>query len=128
MSEMSNQNSDNNDVNRVEPVGEGSSPARSYLVRQGRPDRHPTNVRTKWSKNVNKIVMECFFKSKRFDDDSQLIRRYRQQMMQKCKEHGVFKITGQRLCDQARAIRKNVWLSDLELENIGRMIKAEGEI
>ena len=49
-------------------------------------------------------------------------------MMQECKEHGVFKITGQRLCDQARANRKNVWLSDLELENIGRMIKAEGEI
>ena len=72
--------------------------------------------------------MECFFKSKRFDDDGQLIRGYRQQMMQECKEHGVFKITGQRLCDQARAIRKNVWLSDLELENIGRMIKAEGEI
>ena len=62
MSEISNQNSDNNGVNRVGPVGEGSSLARSYLVRQGRPGLHPTNVRTKRSKNVNKIVMECFFK------------------------------------------------------------------
>ena len=48
--------------------------------------------------------------------------------MQEWKEHGVFEITEQRLCDQARAIRKNGWLSDLELENIQRMIEAESEI
>ena len=30
--------------------------------------------------------------------------------------------------DQARAIRKNGWLSDLELQNIRRMTKAESEI
>ena len=47
-------------------------------------------------------------------------------MMQEWKEHGVFEITEQRLCDQARAIRKNGWLSDLEFENI-RMIEAESE-
>ena len=49
-------------------------------------------------------------------------------MVQEWKEHGVFAIIEQRLCDQARAIRKNGWLSDLELENIWRMIKAESEI
>ena len=49
-------------------------------------------------------------------------------MMQEWKEHGVFEITEQRLCDQARAIRKNGWLSDLEHENIRRMIEAESEI
>ena len=48
--------------------------------------------------------------------------------MQEWIEHGVFEITEQRLCDQARAIRKNCWLSDLELENIQRMIEAESEI
>ena len=32
------------------------------------------------------------------------------------------------MCDQARAIRKNGWLSDRELENIRRMIEAESEI
>ena len=32
------------------------------------------------------------------------------------------------MCDQARAIRKNGWLSDLELENIQRIIEAESEI
>ena len=49
-------------------------------------------------------------------------------MMQKWKEHGVFEITEQRLCDQARAIRKNSCLSDLELENIRRRIDTESEI
>ena len=49
-------------------------------------------------------------------------------MTQEWKEHVVFEITEQRLCDQARAIRKNGWLSDFELENIWRMIDAESEI
>ena len=49
-------------------------------------------------------------------------------MMQERKEHRGFEITEERLCDQARAIRKNGWLSDLELENIWRMIETESEI
>ena len=72
--------------------------------------------------------MECFFRSKTLDDDRKPIRGYRQRMMQEWKEHRVFEITEQRLCDQARAIRKNGWLSDLELENIRRMTEAESEI
>ena len=128
MSEMSNQNSENNSVNRAGSVEEGSSPGRCSLVRQWGPGCHPTTIRTKWSKNVNKIVMECFFRSKPFDDDGKPIRGYRQRMMQEWKEHGVFEITEQRLCDQARAIRKNGWLCDSERKNIWRMIGAESEI
>ena len=47
--------------------------------------------------------------------------------MQEKKENGVFEITKQRLCDQARAIRKNSWLPDLELENIQRVTEVESE-
>ena len=72
--------------------------------------------------------MECFFRGKPFDDDGKSTRGYRQRMMQEWKELGVFEITEQRLCDQARAVRKNGWLSNLELENIRRMIGAESEI
>ena len=43
-------------------------------------------------------------------------------------KHGVFQITEQQLCDQARALRKNGWLSNLELDNIRRMIEAKSEI
>ena len=49
-------------------------------------------------------------------------------MMQEWNKHGVFEITEQRLCEQARAIRKNGSLSDLELENIQRIIEAESQI
>ena len=49
-------------------------------------------------------------------------------MMQEWKKHGVFEISEQRLCNQARAIRKNSWLSDLELENSRRMIDTENQI
>ena len=107
MSEMSNQNSENNSINKTGPVGEGSSPGRCFLVRQWGPGRHPTTVRTKWSKNMDKIVTKCFFRSKPFDDDGKPIRGYRQRMMQKWKEHGIFEITEQPLYDQARAVRKN---------------------
>ena len=72
--------------------------------------------------------MECFFRGKPFDDDGKSTGGYRQRMMQEWKELGVFEITEQRLCDQARAVRKNGWLSNLELENIRRMIGAESEI
>ena len=58
MSEMSNENSENNSVNRAGPVGGGSSHSRCSLARQQGPGRHPTTVRTKLSKKVNKIVME----------------------------------------------------------------------
>ena len=82
MCEMSNQNSENNGANRAGPVGEGSSPGRCSLVGQRGPGRHLTTVRTKWFKNENKTVMECFFRSKHFDDDRKPIRGYRQRMMQ----------------------------------------------
>ena len=77
MSNISNQSSKTNSVNRAGPVGEVSSSGRCSLVQQRGPGRHPTTVRRKWSKNVNKIVMECFFKSKPFDDNSKSIRGYR---------------------------------------------------
>ena len=71
-----------NSINRAGPVGEGSLPSRCFLVQQQGSHHHHTTVRTKWSKNVNKIVMECFFRSKPFDGGSKPIRGYRQQMMQ----------------------------------------------
>ena len=69
--------------------------------------------------------MTCYFRSKPVDDEGKSIRGYRQWMKKEWEEHGVFEITEQRLCDQARAIRKKGWLSNLELDNIRRMIDAE---
>ena len=46
-------------------------------------------------------------------------------MYSQWKIRGMFESTEQRICDQARAIKKNGWLSDLELEAIRRNIKME---
>ena len=43
--------------------------------------------------------------------------------MQKCKKPGVFEITKQQLCDQARAIGKNCWLGKAESEIVNRSIE-----
>ena len=58
MSAMSNQNNPDNDVNGAGTFCEGPSPGRCSPVRQRRPGRYPTTVRTKWNKEVNKVVME----------------------------------------------------------------------
>ena len=78
---MSNQDSENNGITRAGPVGEGSLPGRCSLVRQQGPSIRSTTVRTKWFKNVNKIVMEYSLRSKPFDDGGKSIRGYRQQTM-----------------------------------------------
>ena len=40
-------------------------------------------------------------------------------------ESGMFESTEQRVCDKARAIRKNGWLSEIELEAIKRQVEGE---
>ena len=60
--------------------------------------------------------MECFYRSKPFDEEGKPIRGYRQRMFRKWRVRGMFESTEQRVSDQARAIRKNGWLSELELE------------
>ena len=42
-------------------------------------------------------------------------------------ERGMFESTEQRVCDQARVIRKNGWLSKLELEAVKRQVKDESQ-
>ena len=39
----------------------------------------------------------------------------------------MFESTEQRVCDQVRAIRKNGWLSELELEAIKRQVENESQ-
>ena len=79
----------------------------------------------KWNKEVNKVVMECFYRSKPFDEEGKHVRRYRQRMFREWRDRGFFESTEQHLCDQARAIRKNGWLSQLESETIKRQVEDE---
>ena len=72
--------------------------------------------------------MECFYRSRPFDEEGKPIRGYRQRIFREWKEKGMFESTEQRVCDQARAIRKNGWLSELELEMIRRKIDDESQV
>eukprot|EP00112_Aurelia_sp_Birch-Aquarium-sp1_P004156 Seg1472.5 transcript_id=Seg1472.5/GoldUCD/mRNA.D3Y31 product="hypothetical protein" protein_id=Seg1472.5/GoldUCD/D3Y31 len=92
------------------------------MVTQRGPGRYPTTARMKWTKEVNKLVIKCFYKS----DPNQ--RGYRKRMINIWKEIGVFDITEQRLADQSRAIRTNGWLSEMEMEEIQREIEREMHI
>ena len=69
--------------------------------------------------------MECFYRSKPFDEEGKPIRGYRQRMFREWRDRGLFESTEQRVCDQARAIRKNRWLSQLELETIKGQVEDE---
>ena len=122
---MSNQNFENIVVNGTRLLGEGSSPGRCFLVQQQEPGRHQVTARMKWNKKVNKVVMECFYRSKPFDEEGKPVRGYRQRMFREWRDRGLFESTEQRVCDQARAIRKNGWLSQLELETIKRQVEDE---
>ena len=81
----------------------------------------------RWSKEVNKVVIECFYRSKPFDENERPIRGYRQRMFKEWRLRDMFDSAEQRNCDQARTIRKNRWLSDIELEMIKRKIENEAQ-
>ena len=46
-------------------------------------------------------------------------------MFREWRDRGLFELTEQRVCDQARAIKKNGWLSQLGLEAIKRQVEDE---
>ena len=98
--------------------GEGVMPGRCSVGEQGGPGRNQATARTTWTKEINKIVMECYFKSEPTK------RGYRKRMLQFWGELGVFEVKEQRLADQARAIKTNRWLTDIEIEEIKRIVSA----
>ena len=58
--------------------------------------------------------MECYFESE------PTVRGYRKRMLSAWQRRDVFKVSEQNLADQARAIKTNKWLSEVELEEIKR--------
>ena len=114
-----------NGVNGSGAFSEGASPGRCPVGEQRRPGRHHVTARIVWSKEINKVDMKCYLKSKPVNEKGVLIRGYRQRMFQVWQEIGPFESTEQRICDQSRAIRKNGWLSELEIEVIKRKISKE---
>ena len=119
--------SENNDIHNTDagagilyerPMsGRGRSEASQVVI--PRNPRHAEKQRTNWTKEMNKIVIKCFYKS----DPSK--RGYRKRMHKIWKEEGLFELSEQKLAGQARVIRTNGWLSEIELEEIKREIVKE---
>ena len=113
----------NNGVNGAGTNGEGPAPNRCPTEPHGGPDRHQaTAMRKDWTKKMNMVVMECYFRSNPVDENGIPPRRYRQRLLREWNERGLFPTTEQRLCDQARVIRETGWLTEVELEEIKRKI------
>ena len=115
MSVMSNNGLFINGVNESGTSGEAFSPGRCSTGQQRGPGRQPATARVKWSRDVNKVVMKCYLKSNPMNENGIPIRGYRKCMCKVWQEIGPFESTEQRVCDQARAIRKNGWLSEIEI-------------
>uniref|UniRef100_A0A1X7SGB9 Uncharacterized protein n=1 Tax=Amphimedon queenslandica TaxID=400682 RepID=A0A1X7SGB9_AMPQE len=79
--------------------------------------------RTRWTKAMNVAAMECYYLSNPVDNNGRSVRGYRKRMYESWKVRGGYLgISEQRLCDQVRAIRKNGWLSQVEIEKIRRKV------
>ena len=124
---MLNQIFENKGVNRTGTPCEDSSHDKCFPAQQRGPGCHPATVRVKWNKEVNKVMMEMFYRSEPFDEEGKSIRGYRRRMFREWRERGLFESTKQRVYDQPRAIRKNGWLSELELEAIKRQVEGESQ-
>ena len=94
-------------MNGTGAFSEGASSDRCPVREQCRHGRHPATARMMWSKDVNKVVIECYLESKPVNENGVAIRGFRQGMFRVWQEIGLFKSTEQRICDQARAIRKS---------------------
>ena len=125
MSVMSNNGLFINCVNESGTSGEAFSPGRCSTGQQRGPGHQPTTARVKWSRDMNKVVMKCYLKSDPVNENGIPIRGYRKRVFKVWQEIGPFESTEQRVCDQARAIRKNGWLSEIEIELIQRQIEKE---
>ena len=74
---MSNLIFENNGVNGTGMPFKGPLPGRCSPTQQQGPDRCPVTARVKWNKEVNQVVMECFYRDKPFDEEGKPIREYR---------------------------------------------------
>ena len=117
---MNNNNNNNeNGMNRTRTNNDTSSmPDMVSGEEQRAPGCNFSKLR--WTKEINKIVMVCYIM---VCDPSK--RGYRKRMSAIWREIGVFQVTEQRLADQARAIRINAWLTDVEIEELKRKIERE---
>ena len=113
---MSTKQKETNDVNGSRLAEQGPSSGR--CSRQGNIGRHHVNPviskRRKWSSQENKIAMECYLLRET------KVRGYIKRTLSLWLNKGIFWVSEQRLVDQTNTIRRNSWMTDLEVEELER--------
>ena len=121
---MSSNETETHDVNGSRLAEQGPSYGR--CSRQGNTGRHHANPviskRRKWTSQENKIVMECYLLSER------RIRGHRKCLLSLWLQKGMFWVSEQRLADQANTIRRNSWMTELEIEELERKVSGSDTV
>ena len=121
---MSSIEIETNNVNGSRLAEQGLSSGR--CSRQGNIGRHLANPviskRRKWTSQENKIVMECYLLSE------PKIRGYRKRMLSLWLQKGMFWVSEQPLFDQANTIRRNSWMTELEIEELERKVTGSDSV
>ena len=93
---------------------------------QGNIGRHHANPitskRRKWTSQENKIVMECYLLSE------PKIRGYTKRMLSLWLQKGMFWVSEQRLVDQVNTIRRNSWMTEIEIEELERKVTGSDSV
>ena len=121
---MSSNEIQTSEVNGSRLAEQGPSSGR--CSRQGNIGRHHANPviskRRKWTSQENKIVMECYLLSEPKS------RGYRKRMLSLWQQKGMFSVSEQRLVDQANTIRRNSWMTELEIEELERKVTGSDSV
>ena len=121
---MSSNEIQTNHVNGSRLSEQGPSSGR--CSRQGNIGHHHANPviskRRKWTSQENKIVMECYLLSE------PKIRGYRKRMLSLWQQKGMIWVSEQRLVDQANTIRRNSWMTELEIEELERKVTGNDSV
>ena len=121
---MSSNEIETKDVNESRLAEQG--PLSGRCSRQGNIGRHHANPviskRRKWTSQDNKIVMEWYLLSE------PKIRGYKKRMLSLWQQKGMFWVLEQRLVDQANTIRRNSWMTELEIEELERKVTGSDSI
>ena len=115
---MSNNEIETNNINGSRLAKQG--PSSSRYSPQGNISRH--HKRRKWTSQEHKIVIECYLLSE------PKIRGYRKCVLSLWLQKGMFWVSEQRLVDQANTICRNIWITELEMEELERKVTGSDSV
>ena len=121
---MSSNEIETNYINGSQLVEQG--PSSDRCSRLGNIDRHHANPviskRIKWTRQENKFVMKYYLLIE------PEIRGNRKRMLSLWLQMGMLQVSEQRLVNQANTIRRNSWMTDLQVEDLERKVTGSDSV